>query len=71
MEYDVLNNFSSHKADAEGVDHMGAVRSSICQVAIAISSVCPEGRELSIVRTKLEEAMFWANAGIARKFPKA
>jgi len=31
----------------------------------------PEGRERSLAITKLEEAMFWANAGIARPGGKA
>jgi len=31
-------------------------------------AIVPGGRELSLVLTKLEEAMFWANAGIARHY---
>jgi hypothetical protein len=27
---------------------------------------CPEGRELSLALSNLEEVMFWANAAIAR-----
>ena len=29
----------------------------------------PAGRELAVVLTKLEEAMMWGNAGIARNHP--
>ena len=36
-------------------------------LAKTIIDSCPEGRELSIALTKLEEAIFWANAGIARE----
>ncbi len=30
------------------------------------TTIVPTGRELSVALIKLEEAMFWANAGIAR-----
>ncbi len=32
----------------------------------AINTLVPEGREKSLAITKLEEAMMWSNAGIAR-----
>lgn len=35
-------------------------------LAILIEGYCPECRERSLAITKLEEAVFWANAGIAR-----
>ena len=28
---------------------------------------CPESRELALALTKIEEAIFWANASIARR----
>ena len=36
------------------------------QLAIFISQTQPPSRELSLAITKIEEAIFWANAGIAR-----
>ena len=42
------------------------VRNKIQDVARSIKRVVPPGREQSLAITKLEEAMFWANAGIAR-----
>jgi len=30
---------------------------------------CPESREKSLALTKIEEAIFWANAAIARREP--
>lgn len=47
-------------------DH-GFVRMSLEDVAHKLNETLPEGREKSLVMTKLEEAMFWANAAIARQ----
>lgn len=44
-----------------------AVRLQIRKTMEIIGASVPEGRERSLALTKLEEAMFWANAGIARE----
>jgi divalent metal cation (Fe/Co/Zn/Cd) transporter len=63
----VRDDFQYHPADAaKGVVHE-EVRGELENVAHTIIQVCPEGRELSLALTKLEEAMFWANAAIARR----
>ena len=35
--------------------------------ANALVLQCPDSRELSLALTKIEEAIFWANAAIARR----
>lgn len=42
------------------------VRSHTRELASFLVSNCPDSRERSLALTKLEEAMFWANASIAR-----
>lgn len=42
------------------------VRAACHVAAQALVGTCPEGRELACALTKLEEAMFWGNAAIAR-----
>ncbi|GAB4287300.1 MAG: hypothetical protein Kow0098_03640 [Ignavibacteriaceae bacterium] len=44
------------------------VRATLKETAQIIVSACPESRERSIAITKLEEAMYWANAAIARHY---
>jgi len=36
-------------------------------LAVRIDRLVPEGREKALAFTKLEEAVFWANAGVARR----
>ena len=43
-----------------------AIRSRARWVARFMMESCPRCRELSLAITKLEEAVFWANAAIAR-----
>jgi hypothetical protein len=67
MTQDELENrFSYHAPDEEKADLHANMRSLFGQVAGYINRFMPESREKSVVITKLEEAMFWTNAGIAR-----
>lgn len=43
-----------------------SVRDACLSTAEELRLLVPPGREQSLAITKLEEAMFWANAGIAR-----
>lgn len=47
-------------------DHEFA-RDRVGAVAQELDKVLPEGREKALVMTKLEEALFWSNAAIARE----
>lgn len=66
MNYDLENNFKSHKTNKKQNDEMQIIRDTAKNLSKLIGDICPESRELSLARTKLEEFMFWANAAIAR-----
>lgn len=68
---DLDNRFAYHRPDAAKVQMHEAVRSQLRLVAEGMNSLLPETREKALVFTKLEEAMFWANAAIARHVPAA
>jgi hypothetical protein len=42
------------------------IRAAFLDLATKVSILAPNSREQSLALTKLEEAMFWANAAIAR-----
>jgi hypothetical protein len=64
---DLANRFGYHKPqDEQTVEAHEAVREIMMGAADEVSSLCPPSRELALALTKLEEAMFWANAAIAR-----
>lgn len=42
------------------------VRAMCLDVAQSMDETLPDGREKSLAITKIEEAMFWANAALAR-----
>lgn len=67
MTIDFDNRFDHHppKDDAT-IEAHASVRWAVKDIAKYLSDVVPEGRELNLVMTKLEEVLFWANAGIAR-----
>lgn len=47
-------------------DRHESVREAVHRAAEELRYLLPESREASLAVTKLEEAMFWANAALAR-----
>lgn len=45
-------------------------RQAVVACADAITSAAEPSRELSLALTKLEEALYWANAAVTRQEPK-
>lgn len=52
--------------DAETAEIHGMLRDSCLVLAGIVDRFVPDGREKSLAITKIEEAMMWANAAIAR-----
>jgi hypothetical protein len=65
---DIERRFEYHapKTETRSMAHTG-VRHLLRDAAIQINHNIPDGREKSLCMTKLEEAMFWANAALARE----
>lgn len=61
------NNFKYHAPTQEKIAKHELVRSTFQDAAEGMKITLPQGREAAIVQTKIEEAMFWANAAIARE----
>jgi hypothetical protein len=63
---DINKRFANHAPNDEKVRQHDRVRTYLRQMATEFDETLPDGREKSLVMTHLEEAMFWANAAIAR-----
>jgi hypothetical protein len=64
--YDIENIYTYHAPKEGQAAKYGLVRDKAKELAIVLGALCPESRELSVARTQLEQAVFWANAAIAR-----
>lgn len=64
---DLPNRFKYHPplTDEVKIAHE-TVRSQFFVMATRLDLALPDGREKALAITKIEEAMFWANAAIAR-----
>lgn len=61
------HRFAYHRPATQArVDAHQTIRAAMLTAAREVERLCPEGREQSLAVTKLEEAMMWANAAIAR-----
>lgn len=61
------HDFDYHAPDAEKVKKHEALRYCLRLAAEDIDKTVPDCREKSLAITKVEEAMFWANAALARE----
>ncbi|MFE6494840.1 hypothetical protein [Streptomyces sp. NPDC057748] len=64
---DMTHRFTYHSpATPERTAAHATMRGACAGLAATIVDLCPEGREQALAITKIGEAMFWANAAIAR-----
>lgn len=66
MEKDLENVYTYHPPKANQPDRYEAIREKAKALAAMFEICCPDSRERSLAHTKLEEAVMWANASIAR-----
>ena len=63
----VEHNFTHHPPKRGEVELYEEIRKSAKITALLVLDMCPPSRERSLAMTKLEEAVMWANASIARR----
>ena len=63
---DLESRFTYHPPKHDQSLRYEAIRAAGKEFARLIVSECPDGREQSLAVTHIEEAVFWANASIAR-----
>lgn len=66
MDERIENDFSYHAPSPEKIDKHETLREATKALALMYLELVPGGREQSLALTKLEEAVMWANAGVAR-----
>jgi hypothetical protein len=67
MSQDIKNRFNHHPPkDQATIQAHEDVREELRVTALLLDELLPDSREKSIAITKLEEALMWANAAIAR-----
>lgn len=62
----IENNFKYHSPKDGQPEKYTSLRDKGKEFAYMIEEFCPNSREKSLAITKLEEAIMWANASIAR-----
>ncbi|MGY1945322.1 Acb2/Tad1 domain-containing protein [Nocardia asiatica] len=63
---DIGHRFNYHPPSGDKITAHEQTRAACRELAHQFDRDLPPGREKSLALTKLEEAMFWANAAIAR-----
>jgi hypothetical protein len=66
MNQKIENNFIYHAPKEGQPAKYETIRGTAKELAYCFDANCPESREKALAMTKLEEAVMWANAAIAR-----
>lgn len=66
MNQVIENNFSYHSPKEGQPAKYEAIRAKAKELAYLIDEQTPKSREQSLALTNLEQAVFWANAAVAR-----
>ena len=66
MNEQIENNFSYHAPKPGQPEIYQEIREKAKELAYLIDLKAPDSREKSLAMTNLEQAVFWANAAIAR-----
>lgn len=64
---DLKHRFEHHPPGADKIIRHGTIRRTLQAAAVEVADLTQPSREQSLAFTHLEEAMFWANAAIARE----
>jgi hypothetical protein len=64
---EIITRFTYHPPKDHQPRQYEAIRQGGRELAELIDDECPESREKALAMTKLEEAIMWANASIARR----
>ena len=60
------NIYTYHAPKGNQQERYEKIRAKARELAELVEENCPDSREKSLANTKLEEAVMWANASIAR-----
>ena len=63
---EIGTRFTYHTPSEAGVNRHARLSLAFISLAELVDEIVRDGREKSMVLTKLEEAKFWASAGVAR-----
>ncbi|WP_195919010.1 hypothetical protein [Lactococcus lactis] len=66
MENNNDNIFTYHKPNENTEDRYTKLRAKAREFSDLVDELVPASREQSLAKTKIEEAVMWANAGVAR-----
>lgn len=66
-ESELEKRFRHHAPDADRAERHVGIRMMAEKFAEFVDNYCLDGREKALAVTKIEEAMMWANAAIARE----
>lgn len=66
---DLDNRFTYHPPTSNQIALYKEIRDTAHRFADLLNVAVPDGRELALAFTHLEETVMWANAGIARATP--